>query len=46
MRLLLDENTSDPRLNLTDQGIANALSKLESSGIPIPDRIHVLNQWR
>jgi predicted nuclease of predicted toxin-antitoxin system len=37
---------SDPRHNLTDRGIAGALKKLESSGIPIPDRIHVLNQWR
>jgi hypothetical protein len=37
---------SDPRHNLTDRGIAGALSKLEASGIPIPDHMHVLNQWR
>jgi predicted nuclease of predicted toxin-antitoxin system len=37
---------SDPRHNLTDRGIASALKKLESSGAPIPDHIHVLNQWR
>jgi predicted nuclease of predicted toxin-antitoxin system len=37
---------NDPRHNLTDRGIASAIHKLESSGIPIPDRIHVLNQWR
>jgi predicted nuclease of predicted toxin-antitoxin system len=37
---------NDPRHNLTDRGIASALSKLESSGIPIPDRVHVLNHWR
>jgi len=37
---------NDPRHNLTDRGIASAINKLESSGIPIPDRIHVLNQWR
>jgi predicted nuclease of predicted toxin-antitoxin system len=37
---------SDPRHNLTDRGITSAIHKLESSGIPIPDRIHVLNQWR
>lgn len=36
----------DPRHNLTDRGIANAIKKLESSGVPIADRIHVLNQWR
>ena len=37
---------NDARHNLTDRGIATALSKLESSGVPIRDRIHVLNQWR
>jgi predicted nuclease of predicted toxin-antitoxin system len=37
---------NDPRHNLTDRGIASALKKLESSGVPIPDGIHVLNQWR
>jgi predicted nuclease of predicted toxin-antitoxin system len=37
---------SDPRHNLTDRGMATAISKLESSGVPIRDRIHVLNQWR
>ncbi len=37
---------NDPRHNLTDRGIANAISKLESSDVPIPDRMHVLNQWR
>ena len=37
---------NDPRHNLTDRGIAGAINKLESSGLPIPDRIHVLNQWR
>jgi predicted nuclease of predicted toxin-antitoxin system len=37
---------NDPRHNLTDRGIAGAISKLESSGVPILDRIHVLNQWR
>ena len=37
---------NDPRHNLTDRGIASAINKLESSGVPIPDHIHVLNQWR
>jgi predicted nuclease of predicted toxin-antitoxin system len=37
---------NDPRHNLTDRGIASAVAKLESSGISIRDRIHVLNQWR
>ncbi len=37
---------NDPRHNLTDRGIASAINKLESSGVLLPDRIHVLNQWR
>jgi predicted nuclease of predicted toxin-antitoxin system len=37
---------NDPRHNLSDRGIAGAINKLESSGIPIPDGIHVLNHWR
>ncbi len=37
---------NDPRHNLTDRGIATAISKLESSSVPIRDQIHVLNQWR
>jgi predicted nuclease of predicted toxin-antitoxin system len=37
---------NDPRHNLTDRGIATAISKLEASGVPIGDRVHVLNQWR
>ena len=37
---------NDPRHNLTDRGIATALSRLEASEVPIRDRIHVLNQWR
>ncbi len=37
---------NDPRHNLTDRGIASAISKLEASGALIADRIHVLNHWR
>jgi len=44
--ILIVRFDNDPRHNLTDRGIATALSKLESSGIPIRDRIHVVNQWR
>ena len=44
--LLLVRFDNDPRHNLTDRGISSALNKLESSGIPISDRVHVLNQWR
>jgi hypothetical protein len=44
--ILLVRFDRDPRHNLTDRGIATAISKLEASGVIIPDRIHVLNQWR
>jgi predicted nuclease of predicted toxin-antitoxin system len=44
--ILIVRFDNDPRHNLTDRGIGAAISKLESSGVPIQDRIHVLNQWR
>jgi predicted nuclease of predicted toxin-antitoxin system len=37
---------NDPRHNLTDREISSAIHKLESSGVPIADRLHVLNQWQ
>lgn len=37
---------NDPLHNLTDRGIAGALGKLEASGIPTADSLHVLNRWR
>ncbi len=37
---------NDPRHNMTDRGITTALAKLEAAGVPIADRIHVLNVWR
>ncbi len=44
--ILIVRFDNNPRHNLTDRGIATALSKLESSGVPIRDRIHVVNHWR
>jgi hypothetical protein len=44
--MLIVRFDNDPRHHLTDRGIATAISKLESSGVPIADRIHILNQWR
>ena len=44
--LLLVYFDDDPRHNMTDRAIAGAISRLESSGVPILDRIHPLNQWR
>ncbi len=37
---------NDPRHNLTDRGVATAISMLESAGVLIINRVHVLNQWR
>jgi hypothetical protein len=37
---------NDPRHNLTECGIATALCNLESSGVGVVDRFHVLNGWR
>jgi predicted nuclease of predicted toxin-antitoxin system len=44
--ILIVRFDNDPRHNLSDRGIATALSKLESSGVPIRSQIHVLNHWR
>ena len=44
--LLVVRFDNDPGHNLTDRGIVSALTSLESSGVPIPDQIHVLNHWR
>jgi predicted nuclease of predicted toxin-antitoxin system len=44
--ILLVRFDRDPRHNLTDRGIATALKRLEASGVPITDHMHVLNQWR
>lgn len=44
--LLLIYFDDDPRHNMSDRAIACAISRLESSGVPIQDRIHPLNQWR
>ena len=37
---------NDPRHNLTERAIATAIGNLESSGVAVVDRIHVLNHWR
>ena len=44
--ILIVRFDNDPHHNLTDRRIATAISKLESCGVPIRDRIHVVNQWR
>lgn len=36
---------NDPWHNLSERAIGMAISKLESSGLPISDQLHVLNHW-
>ena len=44
--ILIVRFDNDLRHNLTDRGIGTAISKPETAGVPIRDRIHVLNHWR
>lgn len=44
--MLIARFDADPRHNMSDRAIGIAIGKLEAAGIAIPDRIHVLNQWR
>jgi predicted nuclease of predicted toxin-antitoxin system len=37
---------SDPRRDMTDRIIINAVGKLESANVPILNQIHILNHWR
>jgi predicted nuclease of predicted toxin-antitoxin system len=44
--MLIVHFDNDPRHTLSERAIGIAISKLESSGAPIPACAHVLNQWR
>jgi predicted nuclease of predicted toxin-antitoxin system len=44
--MLIVRFDADPRHNMSHRQIGVAISKLESSGLPISDQLHVLNQWR
>ena len=37
---------NDPTRDLTDRGIVVAIGKLDASGIPIANELHILNHWR
>ncbi|MBC8874275.1 MAG: DUF5615 family PIN-like protein [Planctomycetes bacterium] len=37
---------NDSTRDLTDRGIVVAIGKLEASGIPIANELHILNHWR
>ena|SRR5712692_3639335 len=42
--LIYSEN--DPTRDMSHRGIATALGKLERSGAPLANELHVLNHWR
>lgn len=44
--LLVVHFDNDPRNNMGERAIGVALGKLEASGLPIADQLHVLNHWR
>ncbi len=44
--ILLLHLDNDPTCDLTPKGIATAIAKLEASGTPISNELHVLNYWR
>jgi predicted nuclease of predicted toxin-antitoxin system len=37
---------NDPKRDMKPRAIVAAIRKLETSGIPIANQLHVLNQWR
>ncbi len=37
---------NNPKRNMKHQDIVRALKKLESSGLPLGDHYHILNQWQ
>jgi predicted nuclease of predicted toxin-antitoxin system len=39
-------NDADASKNMSHRQVAEAVTKLEGSGTPIPNEFHVLNNWR
>ena len=44
--LLIIRSDNDPKRDMTPRGIANAIGKLEGSGVPIRNEVYILNHWR
>jgi hypothetical protein len=44
--ILLVHFDKDPTRDLTPKGVTTAIAKLETSGTPISNELHVLNHWR
>lgn len=44
--ILIVRKDNDPRRDLSPRGVCNAIAKLEASGVPIADSLHIVNHWR
>jgi len=44
--ILLVRRQNDPTRDMTARGIATAINKLQASGAPLANQVHILNQWR
>jgi predicted nuclease of predicted toxin-antitoxin system len=44
--ILLVYSENDPTRDMTPRGITVAIGKLEASGMPLNNQLHVLNHWR
>jgi hypothetical protein len=44
--LLIVRKDNDLSRDLRPRGIVRAIANLVASGLPLPDQLHILNQWR
>jgi predicted nuclease of predicted toxin-antitoxin system len=44
--ILVIRSDNDPTRDMTDRGIVNAIAKLEVSGVPVANQLHILNHWQ
>jgi hypothetical protein len=44
--IMVVRRDNHPSKDLSPKGIVRAVQKSVQSGAPIPDRLHILNQWR
>lgn len=44
--ILVVRQDNDLTRDMTARGIVRALANLLAAGVPLPDRYHILNQWR
>lgn len=44
--VLIVRKDNDPTRDLRPRGIVRAIRNLSSTGVPLPDQLHILNHWR